>query len=203
MILVDIGNTTACIYESNKAHRINISDFNPKNISKKAYYICVNPNYSILPDNYINLEPYFKLNSDYLGLGVDRIAVCYCIENGIIVDAGSAITVDKMQNNKHCGGFILPGLNAYLNAYKNISSRLDYQLNTKIDLTLLPNSTKDAISYAVLKSIILSISEFAQNQTIYLTGGDACYLNQYFKNAINEKDLIFKGMLKLISSLKL
>lgn len=203
MILLDIGNTTACINSNNHSKRIEIKHFNPLEIKEKVYYISVNSNFAQLPKNYINLEPFFTLDTSYMGLGVDRIASCYYIDSGVIVDAGSAITVDYMKDKKHLGGFILPGIESYLNAYKNISCRLDYDLNTSLDIFSLPNSTKDAISYGIISSIITSIKNFAKNETIYLTGGDSSFLNQFFKNAINEKDLVFHGMQKLIKDLNL
>lgn len=203
MTLIDIGNTTACVYKDDHAKRIEIKDFIPNSFKEKVFYISVNSNFSTLPNNYINLEPYFSLNTSYTGLGVDRIASCYYIKTGIIVDAGSAITVDKMLDNKHLGGFILPGIQSYLNAYKSISCRLDYDLNTSLELNSLPNSTKDAISYGIISSVVNSIKDFAKDEIIYLTGGDSSFLSQFFKNAINEKNLVFQGMQKLITDLNL
>lgn len=203
MTLIDIGNTTACVYKNEHLKRIELKDFSPSSFKEKVFYISVNANFSVLPSNFINLEPFFSLDTSYIGLGVDRIASCYYIDTGVIVDAGSAITVDLMKNKKHLGGFILPGIESYLNAYKNISCRLNYDLNTTLDLGSLPNSTKDAISYGIISSIVTCIKEFAKDETIYLTGGDSSFLNQFFKNAINEKNLVFQGMQKLIKDLNL
>lgn len=203
MILIDIGNTTACVYENSHIKRIDIKSFNPNNYKDKVYFISVNSSFTTLPRNYINLEPYFEIDTAYVGLGIDRIASCYYIENGIIVDAGSAITVDTMKNGKHLGGFILPGFGAYINAYKSISCRLNYDLNTSIDLDKLPNSTQEAISYGIITSIVNSIKTYAKDETIYLTGGDSSFLNQFFKNAVSEKNLVFEGMKKLIDNLQL
>lgn len=203
MTLIDIGNTTACVYNNNHTQRILIKDFNLNNYKEKVFYISVNNNFNSFPNNFINLEPYFILDSNYKGLGIDRIASCYYIKTGIIVDAGSAITVDKMNNGKHLGGFILPGIQAYLNTYKNISPRLEHSLNTDINLKSLPNTTKDAISYGIITSIITSIKLYANNDTIYLTGGDSSILQKYFDNPIIEENLIFKGMQKLINDLNL
>lgn len=203
MILIDIGNTTACVYENDHAKRIELNNFNPNKYKGTVFYISVNASYTSFPSNFINLEPFFTLDTNYTGLGIDRVASCYYIKTGIIVDAGSAITVDKMLDNTHLGGFILPGIQAYFDTFKRISCRLDYDLNTSINLDLLPNSTKDAISYGVITSIIHSINDFAKDETIYLTGGDSSFLIQFFKNAVSEKNLVFKGMQKLIKDLKL
>lgn len=203
MTLIDIGNTTACVYKNNHTQRIIIPDFNINNYKEKVFYISVNTKFKDFPSNFINLEPYFKLNTSYIGLGVDRIASCYYIKSGIIVDAGSAITVDKMEDGKHLGGFILPGIQAYLNAYYNISPRLKHELNTNINLQSLPNTTKDAISYGILTSVINSIKSYAKNDVIYLTGGDSKILEKYLNDVIIETNLIFKGMQKLINDLNL
>ena len=42
-------------------------------------------------------------------MGVDRRALCLSHENGIFVDAGSAITVDVVEEGRYQGGYIFPG----------------------------------------------------------------------------------------------
>ena len=46
-----------------------------------------------------------KFETSYEGLGIDRLA-CSFQDNCVIVDAGSAITVDIMEEGIHKGGFI-------------------------------------------------------------------------------------------------
>lgn len=201
MILCDIGNTNATFYENGKIQRVKIADFLLFKPTQKIYYISVNDRLKEHLDSnsfFINLEPFFSLNTNYKGLGIDRIAACASVDSGVLVDAGSAITIDVMQNKKHMGGFILPGISRQLETYASISPRLKISINSKIDLSLLPQSTADAVSYGIISPIICAISNAANNEKIYFTGGDGEFLSRYFKNAIFDKMLVFRSMQKLI-----
>ena len=90
--------------------------------------------------------------------GVDRRALCLSRDNGIFVDAGSAITVDVMENGGYQGGFILPGIRAYLRCYADISPVLETEINETVDMAQLPLTTKDGISYGIIASIKALIS---------------------------------------------
>lgn len=200
MILCDIGNSNATFYENGKIYSLEISKFLSYEPREKVYFINVNEKLLSKLDNpnFINLEPFFKLNTSYTGLGIDRIAACYTIKNGVVIDAGSAITIDIMSNGIHLGGAIIPGIFALLNAYKNISNRLDKGLNTQISLDCFAQNTKDAISYGILKPLVLTIKEIAKDKNIYFTGGDGEFLSRFFDKAIFDRDLIFRAMLKVI-----
>ena len=151
---------------------------------------------------FIDIEPYIKLNSTYIGLGVDRAAACYAINNGLIVDAGSAITLDLMANGCHIGGFIMPGITTTLSSLKNISPRLDIPLNSQVDLECLPQRTQDAISYGVIKPIVNLINDFASGKSIYFTGGDGEFLSRFFSQSLYDRMLIFRGMQRAINENK-
>ena len=205
MILCNIGNTNATFLEDSKISRMKISEFKSYKPEKKVYFISVNDEIlNLLKDNkmFVNLEPFFTIDTIYQGLGVDRIAACYSINNGVIVDAGSAITVDIMANSIHLGGYILPGISSMLNAYKNISPRLDITINSQIDIDALPQKTADAVSYGIIKPIITLLDKLAGYKKVYFTGGDGDFLSKFFKNAICDKMLVFRAMQKLITEKK-
>jgi type III pantothenate kinase len=111
------------------------------------------------------------------------------------VDAGSAITVDVMQNRVHLGGYILPGLQAYQECYGRISNALDVGINPNIDFEILPQNTPDAISYGIIASITALLKETIRDR-VYFTGGDGKFLAKHFDNAIYDETLVFKGMMK-------
>ncbi len=90
------------------------------------------------------------------------------INDGVVVDAGSAITVDIMSNGIHLGGFILPGLSSYERVFKDISKRLEFRLNPNLDLSALPQKTTDALSYGVIKPILLALKDIHKDKKIYL-----------------------------------
>ena len=201
MLFCDIGNSNASFLDDNKFFTLNIEQFLEFKSEQKIFYINVNEHikeHLTARKNFINLEPYFVFDTIYQGLGVDRIAACYTIEDGVVVDAGSAITVDIVSNSIHLGGFILPGIANYRKIYAHISPRLKHEFNTQISLDAFPQKTSDALSYGVLKSIYLLIKDAAQNKKLYFTGGDGQFLANYFDYAIYDKLLIFRGMKKII-----
>lgn len=203
MILCDIGNTTFHFLINNKHHKYSINDDLPK-LDDTIYFISVNDNASrVFENNYtkcINLGKYLNFKTEYEGMGVDRKIACMGLQNAIIVDAGSAITVDIMKNSIHKGGIILPGINNLKSLYKQISPKLEYEINTKVNLDKIPLCTQDAISYSILKSIILPIRELALKEQIIFTGGDGEFLSRYFDNCIYKSDLIFENMKGIIDA---
>lgn len=204
MILCDIGNTNATFFDGRKIWNLSIDEFNTYEPKEKIYYINVNEKATQKLSNplFIDIEPYIKLNSTYIGLGVDRAAACYAINNGLIVDAGSAITLDLMANGCHIGGFIMPGITTTLSSLKNISPRLDIPLNSQVDLECLPQRTQDAISYGIIKPIVNLINDFASGKSIYFTGGDGEFLSRFFAQSLYDRMLIFRGMQRAINENK-
>lgn len=206
MILCNIGNTNANFLDNGRFFTKNIEAFLKMDIQEKVFYINVNErlkDFLQSKKNFINLQEYFTLDTQYQGLGIDRMAACCGYSNGVIVDAGSAITIDIMLDNKHLGGAILPGLAKYKKAYIDISSRLNYELNTAIDLNSYPLCTKDALSYGTLKSVILCIEAMAKDKNIIFTGGDGAFLSGFFEKSIFDKLLIHRSMEKIIKKHKL
>ena len=45
-----------------------------------------------------NLANFIDFKTSYIGLGVDRAVACYFEENAVVIDAGSAITVDIIED---------------------------------------------------------------------------------------------------------
>jgi len=208
MVLCDIGNSTFCFKNKKKYQTILIDDsLDNLYFKQKIYFISVNKKATKkllkkFPDA-INIEKYIKLNSLYDDkLGIDRKIVCSTIKNGIIVDAGSAITIDIVKDYKHLGGFILPGIKKYLQIYPKISKKLKFYFENKVNLDKIPTSTNEAINCAIFNSIILLISnEYKKhNLKIYLTGGDGFLLKQYLNqyDVKYDKNMIFKAMKQTI-----
>ena len=203
MILCDIGNTTFHFLINGKEKKYFLNEKLP-NFNQRVYYISVNDsgtkNLKSSNDDVIDLENYLEFKTKYKGMGVDRKIACIANKDSIIVDAGSAITVDIMKKGKHKGGFILPGLKAVKDLYPNISPKLQFDFNPKVNLDKIPLCTQDAISYAILKSIIQPIKNIKNKQQIIFTGGDGEFLSKYFKNSIYKKDLIFENMKRIIDA---
>lgn len=203
MILCDIGNSTYHFLINGKHEKYFLDEKLPK-FDDKIYYISVNKSASkkLLKSNpkAKNIEKLMNFETNYKGLGMDRALACYFEKDALIVDAGSAITVDIMENTKHIGGFILPGFRAFMKTYPKISKKLNFDFEKNINLDKIPLQTKDAITYAMMKSIILPIKEVSKNRKIIFTGGDGKLFSKYFKNSKYKKDLIFDNMKRIIDA---
>lgn len=197
MILCDIGNTNVHINENGKIRTLSFEEFKVYRPDEVLYYINVNPSVKVNA-SFVNLAKKIKFRSTYTGLGVDRAFACYSVESGIVVDSGSATTIDIMHNGIHLGGTILPGLEAFTRAYESISPTLKFTLNTNISLDTIPQNTNDAISYSVVKSAVAIINELSGGKNIYFTGGNGAFLSRFFKGSIYNKNLVFDGMIKLL-----
>lgn len=208
MTLCDIGNSTYHFYLSNGSQfKISINDeLNQLNITEPIYFISVNELakkqfLKTFPKS-INLQNYLKFKSTYSStLGLDRAIACFESSNSIIIDFGSAITVDVMKNDTHLGGFILPGFKKLQTIYPEISEKLIFQYQNNLPLNTLPKNTNQAITYAINSMIIEPIKKIQSNYNLNLliTGEDGKTFLQYFENASYEPNLIFNNMQKIIT----
>ena len=200
MLLVDAGNSFVKFYEDGKIKRER-ADVNITLPSKKFYYICVNPTLKPLfksAKNGVNLEEKITLKSSYKGLGVDRKIVCKAVNDGVIVDAGSAITIDVMEESVHKGGTIMLGINSFRESFANISSNLQFDLDPSTSLDKAPNNTKDALNFALFRSIKCLIDSLRGDKQLLFCGGDGELLSSLFEGAVYKEDLVFDGMKKVI-----
>ena len=203
MLLADIGNSFAHLYNSGEIKNLKIDDLINKYKDKKLYYINVNPRYKdrlLECKKWINLEDFVTLKNSYDSMGIDRKVLLLSRGDGIYVDAGSAITIDKKENNTFIGGTILPGIKALKEAYTKISPLLKIDTLEQISLDQLPNSsTSKSISYGIIAPIIALIKSInSTNLPIYCCGGDGELIAKYLDNAYFNKALIFEGMIKVI-----
>ena len=199
MILCDIGNTSYHFLDADDDYKKDVNTFEPSTVKEKIYYICVNPKVKIVLEsleNWIDLTLKVDMSNYYSTMGVDRIFACEAIENGVIVDAGSAITVDVVRAGVFQGGFIYPGKKAMGDTYKNISSALDYSFNFSLDIKKLPKNSQDSISYGYLKLLYNEV--VSCDMPIYITGGDSKEFAKIFPNAEIDELLIFKGMQRIL-----
>lgn len=207
MILCDIGNSTFHFLIGENDFKIGVDEnldidiFD--NIAGEIYFISVNEIatevFKAKFPNSIDLKCNFSLKTTYgTTLGIDRIVACKLFDDGIIVDFGSAITVDIMENERHLGGFILPGIDSLKMVYPQISIKLQFEFKTNIDFDRLPQSTDEAISFAILKMTIAPIVDIQKkyNKKLIITGESAKPFLSYFDNYEFKERLIFESMKK-------
>ena len=205
VLLADIGNTHFHIYNGKKIEHLSYKNAIEKYHGEKLYYISVKQeldNEISSIKNWKNISKKMILEGDYDTMGVDRKALCLSHRNGIFVDAGSAITVDVVNDGIYQGGYIFPGIKAMLESYKTISPVLDTDLNEMISLEQLPTTTKDGISYGIIASTKALIDKHSDGKKLYFTGGDGKLLSTFFKEATYDEMLVFNGMQQALKDRK-
>jgi len=203
LLLCDIGNTSYHFLDASTSYKKEVKSFNPSTITEKIYYISVNEKVSkILKklDNWIDIANFVDIKKYYSTMGIDRISAVEAVNNSVIIDAGSAITVDVVRAGNFEGGFIYPGVKAMQKTYKNISPALGFSFNFDLELDIMPKNSQDAISYGYLKTLYSEVISY--NLPIILTGGDAKELKKIFKDAHVNENLIFEGMKYIIKKAK-
>lgn len=200
-LLADIGNTRIHIYNGKEVIHLSHEEAIERYRDKKLKYITVKHQ---LKEQLGGLEHWedvsdrMVLPNAYDTMGIDRRALCLSHANGIFVSAGSAITVDVVEEGRYVGGFLLPGLKAYIDAYASISPALKTKLNYDISLNDLPQTTKDGISFGIIASIKTLIEKEQSDKQLYMSGGDGEFLSSFFDNVLFDETLIFQGMKNIL-----
>lgn len=140
-------------------------------------------------------------------LGLDRLAsaigatICYESKNLMVVDLGSAITIDYVKNGIFLGGNISPGANLRFKSLNSFTSLLPLCQKTD-NILQIGTSTLTAIQSGVLRGIIFELEGYIRemgqenkNFNVIFTGGDANYFADKLKNAIFvNPDLVLLGL---------
>ncbi|WP_234570902.1 type III pantothenate kinase [Rhodohalobacter sp. 614A] len=143
-------------------------------------------------------------------LGLDRFLVCLGAikeasdRNVVVIDAGSACTVDLMtKENVYSGGVIMPGLKMIRNAMEHRLPELPTAPES-IPETWPGKSTIESIEWGVNGSFVHAIKGFIHQYRssvgdidIFVTGGDASLLLKWMgkdEKLIHRKNLIWTGM---------
>ena len=201
MLLADIGNSRIHIYDGKNVVHLSHQEAIKQYADKQLKYITVKHQLKEQLDgleNWEDVSDLMRIENEYSTMGIDRKALCLSHRNGIFVSAGSAITVDVVEEGVYRGGFLLPGLEAYINAYATISPALKTELNLKLSLDVLPKTTKDGISFGIIASIKMLIEKYQSDKKLYISGGDGQFLSRFFDNALFDETLIFQGMKNIL-----
>jgi type III pantothenate kinase len=129
-------------------------------------------------------------------LGKDRIAAVvganylYPGTNLLIIDAGSAITYDFINEKGHyLGGNISPGINMRYSALNNYTGKLPLVCQQESNI-LYGNTTETAIRAGVQNGVIYEVEktidtfkEFYNKLEVIITGGDVKFFDKKLKNS--------------------
>lgn len=144
-------------------------------------------------------------------LGADRLAAAVgavALTGGgdcVIVDFGTAITIDLVTDGVFRGGCISPGLRMRFRALRDYTSRLPECSPTDID-TEIGRSTREAIEQGVMQGVryeieghISRLTEKNRGLSVIFTGGDAKYFVKRIKNTIfANRELVICGLNRIL-----
>lgn len=119
-------------------------------------------------------------------LGEDRlIGAHYCYKTNktstLIIDAGTYVTMDLLNESGFQGGYILPGTEAYFSSFSKGDRLRDLSLNASLS-SGLPHDTIAAIrdGYNAFGSFALEMIRIHNIKKVVLTGGTAPLWESFF-----------------------
>ena len=148
-------------------------------------------------------------------LGVDRwlallAAADLCDGDCMIIDAGSAITLDLLRaDGRHLGGAILPGRQTTIERFREIFSYIDFDEVARADHENPGCSTEAAIQLDYAQDSLGYLQQLVNrwrpllspNPEILLAGGDAARVQRALgAGARIVPDLVFRGLARLARS---
>ena len=213
-IYIDIGNTyvkTLCqgVFDSYLSTEFDINRF--KDVYSEMWLSSVNTKFSYdenpkihvakTSNSYKTLINHYE---DYHQLGVDRWLNLitayenYPKKNALIIDVGSAVTIDYLESSGDFrGGIIMPGLSKLRNSFDkfaNTSSNilsLDLKKNTQ-------DAWNSGSSHMFISAVNEAINQFEKQfkiDKVLITGGDSQNLAPYLdKSVIVEPYMTLQGL---------
>lgn len=218
-LIIDIGNTfiKMSVFDKEEVKTETIAgELHPSDIGKfLKEFAGVESVIVSAVRNYSNdLQEYFKRNFRFFlelndktplpvknnyktkeTLGNDRIAAVvganylYPGKNVLVVDAGTAITYDFIdENGEYAGGNISPGIEMRFKALNRFTGRLPLVRKKNLD-KLVGQTTEEAILAGVMQGVVFEVEgtirafkEIYKNLIVIITGGDAIFFDNKLKN---------------------
>jgi type III pantothenate kinase len=155
-------------------------------------------------------ESAFPFRIDYQtpeSVGVDRLAAAtgaiirHAGHDLLVIDAGSAVTLDLVAGGTYLGGSISPGLSMRFRALHQFTGRLPLTEYTE-NFSFPGKSTHDAIAGGVLMGLVFEINEYIRTfekrykaLTTVVTGGDGERLSSLTdRKMLWHPDLVADGL---------
>ena len=148
-------------------------------------------------------------------LGTDRIAAAVgAVElygtdkQMVIIDAGTAITIDFVSNGVFLGGNISPGVDMRFEALSEKTAVLPLcsPMGLESEELLVGKTTTDAIKFGVMQSVFYEVKGYIEafceknsKNLIIFIGGDAEYFVNQIKNAIFAgRKVMYSGLNRIL-----
>ncbi len=156
--------------------------------------------------------PFKNLYATPKTLGLDRFALVfgaaikYNYTNTLIIDAGTCITYDFINNKQeYLGGAISPGIEMRYKTLHHFTAKLPL-LEKKEPNSFIGNSTAESINSGVVNGVLQEIEGIINQYknkysdlTIVLTGGDAIFLSKQLKSSIfANQNFLLEGLNKIL-----
>lgn len=146
-------------------------------------------------------------------LGVDRLAaaagamVNHPQSDLLVIDAGSALTIDQVAGGKYMGGCISPGMSMRFRALHEFTGQLPLVTPGK-NFSLPGRSTRDAITGGVIMGMVYEINEYIRtfeekhkNPVTLITGGDSeIIFSLTERKMLLSPDLVTQGLIYLLDT---
>lgn len=158
-----------------------------------------------------------EVEYDRATLGVDRVAAAAGVAGegvaSLVVDAGTAVTLDVIGGMRYLGGNISPGLKLRFRSLNEFTSRLPL-VSPAGDLPLFGHDTDTAIRSGVVRGLIAEISDAwsmavaeagnaYDNVNLILTGGDAPLLAPLLRrsglNPVCDPEAVGRGLVRIFN----
>ena len=138
---------------------------------------------------------------DPSSLGVDRWLAILALksfgyESGLVVDIGTACTIDVLENNRHMGGFILPGPKLACDALVENTDKIRFVSEPPAALApgIDTGGCVVAGAWLTIAGAIREISAQYPQAPLYITGGAGPTLSDLGVEGRLAKDLVFDGL---------
>lgn len=233
ILVLDIGNTKIKLYiehKNNKYYKeflslpqlirhinnLQIKEYNViisdvRNVKNKVLEIIKDAKKIILFNNNIKLPIRVEYKTPKT-LGSDRIATAvgaYSIFGDIpllVINSGTAITIDIVENGIFKGGVISPGIIMRFKALYKFTKKLPLiKKFNDTNISFPSKSTKNCIISGVIYGIANELNGYIDdfnnkhNGKIILTGGDCFILEKYLKKPIFvERFLTINGLINIL-----
>ena len=196
---------------------VRIASVGDLKLTKKIRALCrdfSNPDCTVSQVDLMAIPDWFSLGkTDASQIGVDRVMAMLGAHEPnnsyMVIDAGTAVTIDYVSNSTHQGGYIVPGLGLARRALMERTARVG-QLDCAVySARLEPGyATQSAVEHGIRRSLITfcqRLIDCPPTETIdrvVLSGGDSKWLAaQLSGSLLIEPDLVFHGMNRFFTDL--